>query len=76
MPMPQNPFGSPAVSDLGLGDMLGMQVKDETEEMRKKRLLQMQQQRGGMLPGNAASMLGLGSGAALGGLGSVGFGGR
>lgn len=33
-----------AVSDLGLGDLLGQQVQDETEEQRKKRLAQMQQQ--------------------------------
>lgn len=33
---------SPAVADLGLGRMLGEQVSDETEEMRKKRMQQMQ----------------------------------
>lgn len=33
-----------AVTDLGLGDMLGQQVQDETEEQRKKRLAQIQQQ--------------------------------
>lgn len=32
-----------AVSDLGLGGMLGQQVQDETDEERKKRLAQMQQ---------------------------------
>lgn len=34
---------SPAVADLGLGDMLGAQVKDETEEQRKKRMQQLAQ---------------------------------
>lgn len=33
-----------AVTDLGLGDMLAQQVSGETEEQRKKRLAQMQQQ--------------------------------
>lgn len=35
---------SAAASDLGLGlgDMLGQQVSDETEEMRRKRMQQMQ----------------------------------
>lgn len=34
---------SPAVADLGLGDMLGQQVAEETEEARKKRMAQMQE---------------------------------
>lgn len=34
---------SAAVADLGLGDMLGEQVSDETEEMRRKRMAQTQQ---------------------------------
>ena len=43
MPLPKLTSGlSPAGTDLGLGDMLGQQVADETEEMRKKRLAQMQ----------------------------------
>jgi hypothetical protein len=33
---------SAAVAELGLGDMLGEQVSDETEEMRRKRMQQMQ----------------------------------
>lgn len=33
---------SAAVAELGLGDMLGEQVSDETEEARKKRMQQMQ----------------------------------
>lgn len=33
---------SAAVSDLGLGNMLSEQVSDETEEMRRKRMEQMQ----------------------------------
>lgn len=42
--MPMFPGLSPAVQSLGLGDMLNSQVKDETEEERKKRMLQVQQQ--------------------------------
>jgi hypothetical protein len=54
--MPDNPFGFAAL-DLGLGDPLSAQVKDETEEQRKKRLL-LQQQRTALGP--AAMSLGLG----------------
>jgi len=47
-----------AAADLGLGgDSLGQQVKDETEEQRKKRL-QLAQQR--LALGPAAQSLGLG----------------
>jgi len=43
MPIPQLSAAlSPAVTDLGLGGMLNEQVSDETEEMRKKRMQQMQ----------------------------------
>jgi hypothetical protein len=34
---------SPAVESLGLGDMLGQQVEDETEEARKKRMAEIAQ---------------------------------
>jgi hypothetical protein len=34
---------STAVDALGLGDMLGQQVEDETEEARKKRMAEMAQ---------------------------------
>jgi hypothetical protein len=40
MPLPAN---SAAVDALGLGGDLGQQVKDETEEERKKRMMQVQQ---------------------------------
>lgn len=44
MPLPKPSAGlSPAVNDLGLGDMLGQQVAGETEEMRKKRMQQAQE---------------------------------
>lgn len=33
-----------AAADLGMGDQLNQQVQDETDEERKKRLQQMQQQ--------------------------------
>jgi hypothetical protein len=36
---------SPAAFDLGLGDMLGEQVAGETEELRKKRMQQMEERR-------------------------------
>lgn len=70
MPLPANPMMSAAATDLGLGDMLRDQVGEETEETRKKRMLE-QQQRSLMGSGGspAASMLypnGYGA-AALGG---------
>jgi hypothetical protein len=34
---------SPASAALGLGDVLGQQVVGETEELRKKRMAEMQQ---------------------------------
>jgi hypothetical protein len=37
------PIGG-AAADLGLGDMLGQQVSGETEEQRKKRMAERQQQ--------------------------------
>ena len=46
-----------AASDLGLGDVLGQQVKDETDEQRKKRLLLAQQR---LASGPASMSLGLG----------------
>lgn len=64
MPAPQNNLSmSPAVNDLGLGDMLGEQVAGETAEARKKRMQQMQL--GGAMPSLATTML-------LGGPGSAG----
>lgn len=63
---------SPAATDLGLGDMLGQQVKDETEEQRKKRLLDQQQR---SLMGPAANMLGLGGSGNVSGSAALGFGG-
>lgn len=42
--MALNPMMSPAANDLGLGDQLSQQVAGETEEMRKKRMLELQQQ--------------------------------
>lgn len=56
MPLPKPSSGlSPAGADLGLGDMLGGQVKDETEELRKKRMAQQQQ---GQYGAAAYSLLG------------------
>ena len=63
MPLPKAPSLSPAVSDLGLGDMLGQQVAGETEEMRKKRMAAMQE-RAMMGPaGSLATMSLFGGGA-------------
>jgi hypothetical protein len=53
---------SGAASDLGLGDMLGQQVSAETDEQRRKRLAQMQQDKN-MSPA-AISLLGGYSGSA------------
>jgi hypothetical protein len=45
MALPTNSAGlSPAGESLGLGDMLSQQVSGETEEQRKKRMAQLQQQ--------------------------------
>ena len=44
---------SPAGADLGLGDQLSQQVAGETEEQRKKRMAQMQQNQ---MLGPSASM--------------------
>lgn len=44
---------SPASIALGLGDMLGAQVADESEEIRKKRMAEQQQQK---MAGPAGSM--------------------
>lgn len=44
MTLPANSGGlSPASADLGLGDMLSQQVASETEEQRRKRMLEAQQ---------------------------------
>jgi len=51
--MPTVPGLSPAGADLGLGDMLGQQVAGETEEMRKKRMAELQQKQ---MLGPAGSM--------------------
>lgn len=56
MPLPG--LTGSATADLGLGDMLGQQTKDETEEARKKRMLQIQQER--MMGPAAQSLLGAG----------------
>jgi hypothetical protein len=51
-----------AAGDLGLGDMLGQQVANETDEQRKKRMAQMAQDKN-MSPA-AISLLGGYSGSA------------
>lgn len=59
MPLPSKPSaGLSAVDDLGLGDMLGQQVAGETDEARKKRMAQMQQDRM-MGPGGSLATMSL-----------------
>ncbi len=53
---------SPAASDLGLGDALTSQVKDETEEERKRRIKEAQARQ---TMGPAATALGLSPTAGL-----------
>lgn len=66
MPLPMKSAGlSPAVADLGLGDLLGQQVKDETDEERKKRMKEMQDRQmsgPGGSPATQALFGGLGGG--------------
>lgn len=63
MPMPGL---SPAVNDLGLGSMLTDQVAGETQEQRKKRMAQLQDQKTMGPAGSPATMAlfggGMGSG--------------
>ena len=66
---PRTPSLGSAVADLGLGDLLGQQVQGETEEMRKKRMLEMQQ-RGLMPPGAMGSAASLALFGGMGGLGA------
>lgn len=65
MAMPANSGGLGAVGDLGLGDMLGQQVKDETDEQRKKRMAELAQQQSMGATGSMAvtSLFGPGAGA-------------
>ena len=53
MAVPPGPSMSPASMDLGLGGQLSQQVTGETDEQRKKRMAQMQQQQ---MMGPAGSM--------------------
>lgn len=63
LPMPRTPGGlSPATADLGLGTMLADQVAGETEEQRRKRMQEAQQQRG--FGGSPAVMSLFGTGGA------------
>lgn len=64
-----------AIDALGLGDMLSQQVRDETDEQRKKRMAEMQQR---SLMGSAGSLAtsmlfgrGAGTGAGMGGPGGM-----
>jgi len=56
---------SPAVADLGLGDMLRTQLDDETEEQRRRRLQAQQAQKaltGAGMGGAAQALFGNGNG--------------
>ncbi len=67
MPLPRPTGLSPAASDLGLGSMLQEQVAGETEEQRKRRMME-QQQRSIMGPaGSPATM------ALFGGMGGISY---
>lgn len=69
MPLPTPASRLSAVDDLGLGDMLGQQVAGETEEMRKKRMAQMQDRRM-MGPAGSPATLALFGGGLGGGTGA------
>jgi hypothetical protein len=53
---------SPAATDLGLGDMLSTQLEGETEEAKRKRLLQQQRQASPAVMSLFGGLGGLGSG--------------
>jgi len=69
MPPQNQPMGY-AAADLGLGGMLQDQVSGETEEQRKKRMLQMQQRQMMGPAGTPATQMLFGSGLGSGGLGA------
>jgi hypothetical protein len=72
MPMPFSPAGQSLGLNLpGLGDALGDQTADQTEELRKKRMLELQQ-RQLLGPGGSAAASSL-FGSALSGLGGTGL---
>jgi len=52
------PGAQSLVGDLGLGDMLGKQVQEETAEQRRRRLM-LEQMQDAVNPMGAPSMLGL-----------------
>ncbi len=60
-----------AVNDLGLGGQLSQQVAGETEEERRKRMAQMQQQR--LMGGPSGSMAVAGLFGARGGMAGAGY---
>jgi hypothetical protein len=63
----------PGASDLGLGADLSAQVKDETEEERKKRLRAQQASRLTGSPGASALGLGMAGGATAAGISPAGY---
>lgn len=63
----------PGASDLGLGADLQNQVKDETDEERKKRLRQQMASRGMGSPGASALGLGMAGGATAAGISPAGY---
>lgn len=73
MALPAIGMSVPGASDLGLGTMLQDQVNGETEEQRKKRMAQVQQQRFGV---GISDLGGMGAGLPGGGLGGFGANGR
>lgn len=67
------PSLSPASTDLGLGSLLTDQVAGETEEQRRKRMLEQQQQKLTGLAGSPATLALFGGGMRAGGAGGTGY---
>lgn len=62
-----NPGLSPAASDLGLGGMLDLQTREQTDELRKKKLLEAQQR--GLMGPTASTAVGMLFPGGMGGFG-------
>ncbi len=73
MAMNLQPSLSPASTDLGLGSLLTDQVAGETEEQRKKRMQELQQQKLMGPAGSPATLALFGGGMGAGGAGGSGY---
>lgn len=63
----------PGASDLGLGADLAGQVKDESDEERKRRMRQQMASRSTGMPGASALGLGMAGGATAAGISPAGY---